>query len=362
MNGDSLQPESHSGSRARSRRLSGLRTAAGRIRRDAGYALRLIQTLRVAPPCASYVHVRMEGRAEGLAPFLAGTQTGLLYVRDGRAWRVMGGSVYGIASHGDSRHWTVFQRIPRSFGRLLKVDLETGGFQSLARFMSTGVHQIDVVKGRLAAADTYNNRILLFRDRGQRPTSIYPCGPLKKGRASQNYRHFNSVFSSRDTIYVVAHNQSAKTGRASEIFVLDPEWRLLRVLPTESGSAHNVCEIDGELWHCDSRGGSLVRDGEPVFREPGLFTRGLAVNQDHVLVGGSVHTRREDREATNGQVIVLDRGFACLSRIHLMGSGGVQEIRFLTGDLGVSGNRDRNSINPTSRPGCEPFPLHMNRT
>jgi len=341
LNGDSRRPDSHSDSRARPRLPSRLRRAAGRIRRDAGYALRLIQNLRVAPPCASYVHVRMEGLAEGLAPFLAGTQTGLFYVQDGRAWRVMGGSVYGIASHGAPRHWTVFQRIPRSFGRLLEVDLETGGFKTLARFMSTGVHQIDVVQGRLAVADTYNNRFLLFSDRGKRLTSIYPCGPLKNGRASHNYRHFNSVFSSRDTIYVVAHNQSAKTGRTSEIFVLDPEWRLLRVIPTESGSAHNVCEIDGELWHCDSRGGSLVKDGDPVFREPGLFTRGLAVNQDHILVGGSVHTRREDREATNGQVIVMDRGFELLSRIHLMGSGGVQEIRFLTEDLGMSGRSSR---------------------
>ncbi len=328
-----------SGSAIRSRLHRRARNALSRIRQDAQYTLGLLGALRVDPPCNPWVEVRPEGRTRYLPPFLAGTQSGLLYVHEGRAWRLFGGSVYGVASAAGSREWYVFQRIPRSFGRLLRVDLQDGETRSLARFLSTGVHQVDVVNGRLAVVDTYNNAIMCYDGHGKRLQMIHPCGSLENGRVSSNYRHFNSVFAAEEAIYVVAHNQSAKTGKDSEILVLDSQWRPMRVIPTESGSAHNVAVIDGRLWHCDSRGGSLVVDGEPVYREPGLFTRGLAVNRDNVLVGGSETADRGDRGSTEGQVIMLNRSFEYLGRIRFPGGGGVQELRFLEGDLAMSGSR-----------------------
>lgn len=318
-------------------RLRRIRSALGRARRDARYAVMLARALRVAPPCDPRVEVRAEGAVRGLAPFLAGTQSGLLYVEEGRAWRLQGGSVYGLASNRNSRWWYVFQRVPESFGRLLKVDLQKGTARSLAGFLSTGVHQVDVVDGRVIVMDTYHNGIVHYSDRGKRLRAVYPSGPVTDGRASANYRHFNSVFAAPDAVYVVAHNQSAKTGMDSEIFVLDRSWRPLRAIPTESGSAHNVAEIDGVLWHCDSRGGGLVVGREPVFQEEGLFTRGLAVNRTHVLVGGSQITEREQRGRTDGEVIVLNRSFEPLGRLRFSRSGGVQEIRFLRGDQAMSG-------------------------
>lgn len=315
------------------------RTVLGELRREARYTLGLLKALRPDPPCDPRVEVRTEGRIDGLSPFLAGTQSGLLYVREGRAWRLHGGSVYGISAAAGSPHWYVFQRIPGSFGRILRIDPANGTAASLVRFMSTGVHQIDWVNGRLAVMDTYNNRIALYDFRGRRRRSVYPCGPVENGRASANYKHFNSVFAAEGTVYVVAHNQSAATGMNSEIFVLDPGWRVLRVIPTESGSAHNVAEIEDELWHLDSRGGSLVKGGEPVYREPGLFTRGLAVNRDHVLIGGSELAYREERGNTDGQVVVMSKRFEPLGRLRFVGSGGVQEIRFLEGDLAMSGTQ-----------------------
>jgi hypothetical protein len=317
-------------------RLERLRSALGQVRRDARYALGLAKALRVAPPCNPRVEITVEGSVRGLAPFLVGTQSGLLYVEEGRACRLQGGSVYGIASNGDGRWWYLFQRIPESFGRLLRVDLREGSVRSLAGFLSTGVHQVDVVDGRLVVVDTYRNGIVHYSDRGKRVWAVYPAGPVTDGRRSPNYRHFNSLFAAPDAVYVVAHNQSAKTGMNSEIFVLDRAWGPLRVIPTESGSAHNVAEIDGVLWHCDSRGGSLVVGRENVFQEPGLFTRGLAVNRTHVLVGGSQITERGQRGRTDGTVIVLNRAFEPLGRLRFSRSGGVQEIRFLRGDLAMS--------------------------
>mgnify|MGYP006300781723 CR=1 FL=1 len=317
-------------------RLHRFRSALGRARRDAGYALGLVKAVRVAPPCHPRVEVEAEGRLSGLAPFLAGTQSGLLYVEGGRAWRLHGGSVYGLASNRDPRRWYVFQRVPQSFGRLLRVDLEKGTARSLAGFLSTGVHQVDVVDGRLVVMDTYRNGIAHYSERGKRLRTVYPSGPVADGRDSANYRHFNSLFAAPDAVYVLAHNQSAKTGMDSEIFVLDRTWQTIRVIPTGSGSAHNVAEIDGRLWHCDSRGGGLVVGRKTVFQETDLFTRGLAVNRTHVLVGGSQITEREHRGRTDGEVIVLDRAFEPQGRMRFSRSGGVQEIRFLQGDLAMS--------------------------
>ncbi len=319
------------------------RTVLGELRRDARYTLRLLKNLRLDPPCDPRVEVHTEGPIRDVAPFLAGTQSGLLYVEEGRVWRLRSGSVYGIASNGDPGTWYVFQRVPESFGRLLAVDLEEGTARTLAGFLSTGIHQVDVVDGRVIVLDTYNNRLVHYSDRGMRLQTVYPCGPLAGGRKSANYRHFNSVFAGPDAVYVVAHNQSAKSGRDSEIHVLDRGWQPLRVIPTESGSAHNVAEIDGVIWHCDSRGGSLVVGRKTVFQEPGLFTRGLAVNRTHVLVGGSQITEREHRGRTGGEVIVLDRTFEPRGRLRFAGSGGVQEIRFLEGDLGMSSIRQEGS-------------------
>ena len=316
-----------------------IRNVVGRVRRDAGYTLGLLRTLKVAPVFDPRVEVRVEGRCGDLAPFLAGTQSGLLYVHEGRAWRLCGGSVYGIADQDGPREWMIFQRIPRSFGRILTIDLSSGEALAVAGFLSTGVHQMDRVNGRLAVIDTYNNRVSLYDSRGKCVRSIYPCGPVQNGRDSANYRHFNSIFTAGGSIYLVAHNQTAKTGRASEIFVLDPDWRFRRKIPTKSGSAHNVVELQGKLWHCDSGGGGLVVGDEPVYRMPGLFTRGLAVNRDYVLVGGSQLAGRDDREATDGQVIVLSRSLELRARIRLLRSGGVQEIRFLEGDLCMSRSR-----------------------
>jgi hypothetical protein len=314
-----------------------LKGAAG-IRKNARYAFHLLKTLNVNPPYDPVVEIRMDPDIQGLAPFLVGTQTGLVLIREGRAVRLLGGSVYGIAPEPVGKAWCVFQRIPESFGRLIRYDIQSGQIHQMAGFLSTGVHQIDFVRGRLAVMDTYNNRIVFYNTKGRILGRVWPEGRLDDGRASINYKHFNSIFSSGQSIFIIAHNQSAKTGKSSDIYELDTAWNTVGKISTESGSAHNIVLMDEKLWHCDSNGGTLVVDREPVFEEAGLFTRGLAVNEEHILIGGSTLAEREDRASTDGHIIVLNRRFNKESRIVLKGSGGVHELRFLEHDLGLSSN------------------------
>jgi len=317
---------------------AGLRKTVSRAFRNIKYGCRLLRTLNVNPPWDPVVQCRFDPPTLDPAPFFVGTQSGLLLVKGRRTVRLMGGSVYGIAPGPVNDDWYVFQRIPGSFGRLVTYCPGNGGVRGLAGFLSTGIHQIDWIRGRLAVVDTYNNRILFYDRTGRRTGSAHPEGKLENGRSSVNYRHFNSVFSPGDKVLLVAHNQTVKSGRKSQIYELDSAWNNVRTIPTRSGSAHNVALIGGGLWHCDSNGGGLVVGGDTVFQAPGLFTRGLAVNGSHILIGGSTLAEREHRTATDGLVVVLNRRFEEEGRVLLEGSGGVQEIRFLENDLCLSRN------------------------
>jgi hypothetical protein len=184
--------------------------------------------------------------------------------------------------------------------------------------------------------DTYNNNICLYDHNGKTVKRLYPNGGLEKGRSSPNYCHFNSIFWSAKNIFLVAHNQTKKTGRLSEIYRLDHRWKLLEIIATKSGAAHNVVLIKGELWHCNSLEGTLVLGEGAAYQDRHYFTRGLAVNDRHVLVGGSEFAERNSRACSSGVVMVLNRSFEEVERFKLVRCGDVYEIRFLQKDLCMS--------------------------
>lgn len=313
---------------------------AGRaLLRDGKYFLNYPRHLRAAPAFSPRVTAERTGPETEVAPFLVGTSSGLLLFEQGRFLRFCGGKVYGITLEGPSS-CVLFQRLPDSFGRLVRLDLSSGRTKTLAGFLSTGIHQIDWVDGRLAATDTYRNAVRLYTPRGRLVESHYPDGRLEDGRRSANYRHFNSVFRDGPDIYLVAHNETQKTGRRSRIYRLDTGWSVREILPTESRSAHNVVRLDGELWHCSSLDGTLLRGDRVVFRDERYFTRGLAVNRERILLGGSEFAEREKRSASSGVVMVLDREGREIHRYRLVGCGDVFEIRFLQDDLALSGQGD----------------------
>jgi hypothetical protein len=137
----------------------------------------------------------------------------------------------------------------------------------------------------------------------------------------------------------MAHNDSMRTGRESEILVLDTEtFHLMRTVPTAGHCCHNIYVNDEHLLFCRSREGTLACNGKDVSHLAG-FARGLALDDHHIFVGVSQHAESADRrEAAAGRIEVLNREFRSLGRI-ILPHGQVREIRLLTGDLALSNTR-----------------------
>ena len=121
--------------------------------RDGKYAARYLRHLHVSPPFSPCVEVEQEGAGQGLSPFLVGTSSGLVLYREGRFTRLCGGKVYRITFERPDE-LLFFQRLPESFGRIVRCDTATGALRPLLNFLSTGIHQIDFIQGRMAVMDT----------------------------------------------------------------------------------------------------------------------------------------------------------------------------------------------------------------
>jgi hypothetical protein len=274
---------------------------------------------------------------------------GLYLVRDGRVRVLARGRFYGLARDQDV-HYAYCSHPRGQRGSIYRFTLEAGRISTSRRLfsrLSRGVHQIDLVDDRLLACDAYRNELVVLDRRGRLRRRIHPLGRLRHGRASANYAHLNSVHAVDDRLYVLAHNETYKTGRRSEVLVLDRDRLTLRDrIPDVGACAHNVVARDGLFLVCDSLGGSLTDHGQVVFK-PSTFTRGLAVGDDLILLGGSVYSERGVRLAADVFVYVLDRRFEHLGTLTIKDAGQVHEIRMLGTDYGVSDDAAAPGARPT---------------
>jgi hypothetical protein len=262
------------------------------------------------------------------------TKRGLFVLEDRVLTRVLHGDFYGVTRLGDVMF--VFENCRRS-GRILGLhitsDLRVDDAWIVRRGLSPGCHQIDYVDGRLLVADTYNNRILAMDLQTGRTDAYYPLGSLADGRRSPNYAHMNSIYKHDDRFHVICHNESAKTGKPSELLVLTPDFEVVDRIELPSRSAHNIAAYRGTLYHCDSLGNGL-RAGDRLIFVGDHFTRGLSISDDYIIVGGSEYARREERSKVPGYVYVLRDG-SLLTSFRVPGM--VQEIRRLDApDYGLS--------------------------
>jgi hypothetical protein len=271
---------------------------------------------------------------------LVGTSAvGLLHLRtnDGARRLLDGGWYYGLTTA--QGRWFVFERTS-SRGRVVCFALDgTDGVRTLVWGLHFGVHQIDVVDGRLLVLDTHANRLLAYGTAPGRPRwwsrtarQALPAGALDRGRGSANYAHFNSVFADEAAVHLVAHNASTRTGRPSELYRLDHGLRLLDVRPLGGRDCHNYCRLQddprGREVHLDSAAGEVVVDGETVHRSR-WFLRGLAVGRRHQLVGASERssaTSRAGGDVGDGRVLVFDAGWRHVGTVVVPGTQ-VFEIR-----------------------------------
>ena len=219
-------------------------------------------------------------------------------------------------------------------GRILRLESD-GRWQVVVDGLSPGCHQIDAWDGALYVANTYANEVLCLNLENFRVIGRYlPRGALDQQRRSANYAHLNSLFLAADQALLLCHNETAKTGRPSEILVCDRQFRVRRTLLVDAASAHNLVPWKGELLVCDSGRNRLLHGGRTL-AELGDFTRGLSVTDRAIAVGLSAYGRRHERGRLGGEVVLLDHAGRTLSRHAVPGM--VQEIRALsTRDWGLS--------------------------
>ena len=279
------------------------------------------------------------GEPPGDAEYLIGTSaSGLLLLRGGRVHRLPSGRyVYGIAK-GPGGEW-YFSESARFHSRIRRISLS--GISLLRDEvvywgLPPRVHQIDCMSDVLYVADTYHNRIVLL-DAGQgvkggywrrHASCHYPNGSLPAGRSSSNYAHFNSIALRSDgAMAILAHNETAKSGRQSEVLFFDSGMTLISRRETGTSNAHNPYFDSGRnLVACDS-GAGVVRHGDRNYRV-GPFPRGLSVSEDYVAVGCSPVSKDRDRRDRHGaaELLFVNTSTGACSRLFLENTQ-VHEIR-----------------------------------
>jgi len=303
------------------------------------------------------IAVQLEGTTD-IPKMLIGTSTGLLYCSGSAMYRLTTEEfVYGITRRKDNEWWLA-QRGGNFINRIMfDDDMTPTDFELVADLRMAGVaehsgfHQIDFINDELYICDTYNNRILC----GMYTTDyliimkvIYPVGwhNLTDSRSrNPKYKHFNSVYryDVGKTHYVIAHNETHKTKERSQLFLFDDHWKLKAIISDLGSCAHNiVVDFNQRMYSCDSTDSSLLAfDGEKmssIFKDTRFdtFTRGLAVNDDTIVMGGS--QRGGGKNATaDGYLFILDsktsvlKGTMCIPAV-----GQIFEVRFTGLDYGLS--------------------------
>jgi hypothetical protein len=98
---------------------------------------------------------------------------------------------------------------------------------------------------------------------------------------------------------------------------LDRDWRPIERVPLVGYGCHDIVEDEhGILWHSASMSGEIFASDGRRFRVTNdLMTRGIALTQDHIIVGVSTFGPRQQRDALPGAVNIFDGEMRYLTQI-----------------------------------------------
>jgi len=285
----------------------------------------------------------------GIDLIIGTSDRGLLLLENGILYQIVNAKgVYGITFKNE--RWYFFHKT-KYHGRICSVNLKTMDFKVHLYGLSIGIHQIDFVDDILFVVDTYKNRILKFSNIDNRLNSywrtdvekFYPNGKLKKGRDSSNYNHFNSILYKDDFFYLMAHNETYKTKRKSEIYKLDKKFNVVSSEVINASNAHNICFDDKYMYFCDSIGKALSAQkdsGENKRVDLEGFTRGVAINRSTIVCGSSkFEIERAKRNESTSTIYFLDKMLKVNDEFSLENTQ-INEIRITNGvDITLSNKR-----------------------
>lgn len=276
---------------------------------------------------------------------------------------VRGDNIYGLTRDKFGSFWYA-ERMANVIKKFEYIDGKAEGLEQvvdLRLVMSkdsskVGLHGIDFIGDDLYIMDTYNNRCLIGRwvdslNELRIMKVIYPRGAssLHGIAYTKNgyHGHFNTVYSTGDFTYMLAHNNTLKTKVESELYVFYRDSMYLAgIIPNIGSAAHDlVSDTSGNIYVCDSGDHSVKEfDGDKfkaVWRDSQnrSFVRGLAMNDDINIIGGSFrhdNRREHGKNIIHSLLFVTDKEFNTLCTIKLLKSGQVHQIRFTGLDYGYS--------------------------
>ncbi len=264
-----------------------------------------------------------EGEVNG--HFLIVAHNGLYSYDSGRVERLLAGYGFGLDQYRD--RWYAFRHWRRKHtGEIISFRLSDGDISDIRiELTRVGpmVHQVRAFEDSLYVTDTLNNRLVQYRlhSDGLREVRCF----LPGGWLSSTDVWMNSITEHEGKFYVMYHNQTQKSGRKSQIVVLDHRLQLLDTIQTIAGSAHNIAFPRGELTYCDSDNGVVVCGDRRL--TVGDYPRGLVVEDGFLLVGLSEIVPRERRAKTNGKVVALDlESGHVVGKLTILGSGSIREL------------------------------------
>jgi hypothetical protein len=91
---------------------------------------------------------------------------------------------------------------------------------------------------------------------------------------------------------------------------------------------------------CKSHEGTLNINGKDVILHKNIFTRGLSVSDEYIILGGSdIQPDRLKREETNGYIYIYDSQLS-LKQTILIQNVQIQEINMVINEKTLSNYRD----------------------
>lgn len=224
-------------------------------------------------------------------------------------------------------------------GRIVAFRVEAGriaGTDVVARGLDNGCHQIDVLGRNLVVVDTYGQRLVTISRSSPRDRRPLPDAP--RGDWAAGYSHMNALIADDRQTFVLLHNGADHTGRASEVLLLDPDWKVRDRRTVPGAGCHDLAVLEsGELLLCGSWSGELIGMDGPRAKVTDMMTRGLSVGADSIVVGGSPFAERTHRDGQAGEVCFLDRQYRVQARTRIP-SGPTALCRIDGQDLALTGH------------------------
>ncbi|KKM88873.1 hypothetical protein LCGC14_1254380 [marine sediment metagenome] len=191
------------------------------------------------------------------------------------------------------------------------------------------LHQILYANDKLYITVTIHNSIAVFD--GRETTTKNWTSTIR------DLNHINSIWFDGKYFWVCYHNKvsSDKIFHNSQIVKMDKELTAPIEFFEFCKDIHNVY-MDGEwMYTCDSASNRLyalnIHTKEQKFVDIGMWIRGLAVTDDHIIVGGSIIGKNdEERQKGDAKIYLLDRDTLKVLDIKLFKDvGAVYEIRIV---------------------------------